>query len=49
MKDDFENAKEEIKALKVEIKQLNHELSLTKREAMRVTAKGHVEEEVSTM
>ena len=33
MKDDFEN---EIRALKMDVKQLNHELSLSKREAVEV-------------
>ena len=44
MKDDFENAKEEIRALKMEAKQLNYELSLAKREAMRVESKGPFDE-----
>ena len=46
MKDDFENAKDEIKGLKVKVEQLNRELLLAKKEAM---VKKTVEEEVSTL
>ena len=42
MKDDFDNAKEEIRGLKVKVRQLEQELLVTKTETM-----SHTDEEVS--